>query len=171
MKRATVWIGIGLLACLGCGKTVDVVTRPDPAYDFTGRQTYGWHTKPVSESVPTQVKDPSDVDTRIKQAVDATLQRKGFQLSGEPVLLVDYMLQVANREMAENTPPPGMGDWQPNTDPTKYSVGAIVVDVYDAATQNRVWRGAALTDVQAGENRDRIPDIVDKLLADFPPKK
>jgi hypothetical protein len=171
VKRVPVWFGIVLLACLGCGKTIDVLTRPDPNYDFTPHRTYGWDPKKVEELIPKDVVDPADLDTRIRQAVDHTLQKKGFQLSNSPALVVGYSLQVSDRVMSETSPPPGMGDWQPRSDPTRYSVGALVVDVNDGATQNRVWRGAAFTDVQARENRDRVPDIVDKLLEDFPPKK
>jgi hypothetical protein len=166
-----VWFGIALLACLGCGKTVDVLTRPDPTYDFTPHRTYGWDNKTVAEILPKEVADPGDLDTRIRQAVNQTLQKKGFQLADSPALIVGYSLQVANRQMAADTPPPGAGAWDIHDDPTKYSMGALIVDVSDGKTENRVWRGGAFTDVQARENRDRIPDIVDKLLEDFPPKK
>ena len=61
--------------------------------------------------------------------------------------------------------------WDPGTDITKYAQAALVLDLIAAENNARVWRGAAITDVQRGKGRERVPDVVNKLLQDFPPKR
>jgi hypothetical protein len=63
----------------------------------------------------------------------------------------------------------GMGTATTST--TEYTVGTLVVDMFDAKTKNLVWRGAAQDEIsdKAEKNIKKLGKASDKLFKDFPP--
>ncbi len=55
---------------------------------------------------------------------------------------------------------------------SEYTEGTLVVDIFDSATKQLVWRGVAQDELKAKQNKreKQATKAVTKLLKDFPPK-
>lgn len=165
----TSWLAFSAFLVCGCtGSAVNVLTKAERTYDFAHHRTYKWASAQLSETLPAQAVEPADLDARIRKAVDEGLAERGFRPSDSPDLLVAYRVHASERIPASDDPPPAA--WDPSTDITKYAQAALVVDLIEAQSNERVWRGAAITDVQRGQGRKHVENVVNQLLKDFPPK-
>jgi hypothetical protein len=123
-----------------------VKTDYDRDANFSQYKTYSW------EKV--QTPDPLWVD-RIKAAVDGALAAKGWTQveSGGDISIIAIEI---NRDLqALNT----------------YTVGTLVVDLFDAKTKNLAWRGVSggvLSD-KRDKNIKNLNRGVQKLFQHFPP--
>ena len=122
----------------------------------------------LSETLPPQAANPAELDAQIRAAIDESLKERDYVRSDTGDLTVSYQVLLSERVPANDTPPPAA--WDPSMDITKYTQAALVIDFRDAPTNNLVWRGGALTDVEKGEGRKHVDAVVDRLLRDFPPK-
>ncbi len=164
----------GLLAALLCvagcsGTKVDVLTNFEPGYDFSNRRTYKWLDVKPAEIFPPETQDPADLDARIKAAVERELADKDFRRAEEADYVLRYGIQASERILSD--PKPSTTSWDPSKDPKKYAQAALVLDFLDAKSNDRVWRGAALTDFRIGEARKQVDAVVIRILDEFPPKK
>jgi hypothetical protein len=165
-KLKCLLVVLALLA--GCGGTVDVLRNVDPAYDFSGKRTYKWLNLPPDQLFPMETEDPAGLDQLIKATVDEELRYKDFQQAEEADYIVTYVVDASDRIVANKSP--DTTDWDPTKDPTRYGAAVLAIDFIDAASNDRVWRGAALTDFRPGKGRKRVREIVQNILQEFPPK-
>ncbi|WP_433970346.1 DUF4136 domain-containing protein [Tunturiibacter gelidiferens] len=125
-----------------------VNTDYDRAANFSQYKTYSW------EKV--QTPDPLSVD-RIKAAVDAALAAKGWtqvESSGDISIIA---IEINRDHQTLNT----------------YTVGTLVVDLFDAKTKNLVWRGVSsgmLSD-KSDKNIENLNRGVQKMFQHFPALK
>ncbi len=145
------------------------MTNYDRAADFSGAKTYKWMDISPKAIFPVEAQDPEDLHRRIQATADQELRDKGFEISDQPRYLLTYAVSVGER--IESNPQPSTTDWNPTQDPTQYNSGVLAIDFLDASTNTRVWRGAAMTDIQKGEGRKAVQGVVIKILAEFPPRK
>jgi hypothetical protein len=149
-----------------------VKTDYDRAANFSQYKTYSW--KKV------QTPDPLWVD-RIKGAVDAALAAKGWTqvASGGDISIV--AIEINRNQQTLNTYYDdfgggfrwrGLGDFgESTTTSDTYTVGTLVVDLFDAKTKNLVWRGVSsgmLSD-KSHKNIENLNRGVQKLFQHFPP--
>jgi hypothetical protein len=149
-----------------------VKTDYDRNADFGQYKTYSW------EKVKT--KDPLDVD-RIKNSVNAALAAKGWSQvdSGGDVSLV--AVEITRNQQTLNTFYDGFGGgwrWrgfgglgEATTTTETYTVGTLVVDLFDAKTKQLVWRGSS-TDTLSNNSNKNIQNMdkdVEKMFKNFPP--
>ena len=165
---------LGLLAMVlavmaGCGGTIDVLTNFDQAYDFSGKRTYKWQNLPPDQIFPAETQDPVGLDTLIKATVDAELDGKDFRQADDADYVLTYVVQASERILANETP--DVSDWDPTKDPTRYGAAVLAIDFIDASSNDRVWRGAALTDFRPGKGRKRVRETVMRIMDEFPPRK
>src|ERR1700730_4887987 len=149
MKRLTkVIVLIGLVLFLANASFAQQVkTDYDRAANFSQYKTFSW--KKV------QTPDPLWVD-RIKAAVDAALAAKGWTQveSGGDISIV--AIEINRDQQTLNTffdnvgggfgrrGFGGLGGFgESTTTPETYTVGTLVVDLFDAKTKNLVWRGVS----------------------------
>lgn len=152
--------------------------------DFSNLHTYSWGKIKVS--------DPLN-DTRIQHAVNAQLQKDGWQLvpSGGQVIImaIDH---IHTEQEAENYYSPladgwgggwgwggwgwgaggGMGQGEELSTTTTTNTAHLVIDLFDTQNKHLLWRGVSrgeLTD-KPDVNRKRLYADVDKMFKDFPPK-
>ena len=146
-----------------------VKTDYDHKADFSQYKTYSW------EKVQTQ--SPLWVD-RIKGAVDASLKAKGWMPveSGGSVAIVAL-------EMAQNHPTLNTyydrfgGGWRwggfgdVTTTVNNYTVGTLVIDLFDSNTKKLVWRGSASEALsnKSDKNIKALDKNVLKMFDHFPP--
>ena len=167
------------VACAGIGISVD--HEADPEADFAAYETWDWMP---AESLRVNVKtrDPM-VEQRIRNAIETQLRAKGLRKvdSGEPDVLIGYLLVledgVDSQSMYERSDP----DWRyrtygPETITTRtqaYTIGTLVIDVFEVEKKALVWRGAAegqtRQDQDAAKQEARINEAVRMILAEFRP--
>lgn len=146
-----------------------VKTDYDHKVEFGQYKTYSW------EKVQTQ--DPLWVD-RIKGAVNAALTAKGWtpvESGGSVAILA---MEMAQNHPTLNTYYDGFGGgWRwggfgdVRTTVTNYTVGTLVVDLFEANSKKLIWRGSsseALSN-KPDKNIKALDKDVQKMFAHFPP--
>lgn len=160
-----------LAAC----SSVEVRTDHDNTVDFSRYTTYAWKQTPFT-SYPL-------MDKRIVAAVDGQLIGKGWRRVPEQQAQTVLAARVTTREgqrvdtVHNNWGGPGMHGWgwggpvMATARVVSYTVGTLVIDLYDAQSHNAIWRGTA-SDV-LWNNPQRLKKSLDKgvkgMFDKFPP--
>jgi hypothetical protein len=65
----------------------------------------------------------------------------------------------------------GMGMSSSSTTVTEYTVGTMVLDIFDAKTKQLLWRGTGSDEVsdKADKNQKKIAKATEKMFKNFPP--
>jgi hypothetical protein len=150
-----------------------VKTDYDHSANFGQYKTYSW------EKV--QTKDPLLVD-RIKSAVNSALAAKGWTEvpSGGDVEV--FAIETTQNQQTLDTFYNGFGGgrrWRgfgggfgdATTTVETYTVGTLVVDLFDAKTEKLIWRSSSsdtLSD-NADKNTKNLDKGVNKMFQHFPP--
>jgi hypothetical protein len=170
-KKVIVLIGLAFFLA-NASFARQVKTDYDRAANFSQYKTYSW------EKV--QTADPLWVD-RIKAAVNATLAAKGWTQveSGGDISII--AMEINRDHQILNTYYDDFGGgwrWrgfggfgESTTTSDTYTVGTLVVDLFDAKTKNLVWRGVSsgmLSD-KSHKNINNLNRGVQKMFQHFPP--
>jgi hypothetical protein len=162
-----------LLLLAGCASTPTVTTDHDPSAQFGSYKTYYWARKPEGSSPL--------VTQRIVEGIDARLQAKGWtQAPDGDVALVANISRAQQQSIDTFYSGTGMGGWgyrgwggmgSATTTVRNYTVGTLVVDMFDTRTKQAVWRGSASGTVpNSPEKVDAaVTAGLDKMFANFPP--
>jgi hypothetical protein len=161
------------LAALGAAFAQQVKTDFDHQTSFAQYKTYSWQE--------VKVKNPL-WDSRIKNAVDAQLQAKGWTpvATGGDVAIVAMATTQTQRTLETFYNGFG-GGWRwrgfggigdATTTEQDYKEGTLVVDMYDAKTKQLIWRGSAEDTLsnQAEKNEKKLDKGVAKMFKKFPPE-
>jgi Domain of unknown function (DUF4136) len=158
------------LATVGAALAQHVKTDFDHQANFAQYKTYSWQ-----EIKPTN----SLWDARIKSAVDAQLAAKGWTRvdSGGDATIVAIKTTQTQRTLQAFYDGFG-GGWrwrgfggmgEATTTEQDYKEGTLVVDVYDAKTQQLIWRGSAEDTLSDKEAKNEKNLDVAKMFKSFPP--
>jgi hypothetical protein len=174
-------VKIWTLACLvlllsaGSALAQSVDTDHDPSVDFTKYHTYVW--------VDGKTKAQPLNHERIVNGIDAQLAAKGWkkvdsQANADAVLIYNIASQ---QERSLSTMYTGMGGWgyggwgvgmgSTTTYENVYTVGTMILDIYDAKTEKLLWRGTASDTIpeKASSLTKKIDKAITKLFKKFPP--
>src|SRR5580658_7165326 len=162
------------LVFAGMASAQQVKTDYDRSANFALYKTYSW------EHVET--KDPLNVD-RIKHAVNTVLAARGWMMvdSGADVAVV--AMEITRDQQTLNTFYDGLGGgwgWrrfggggfgEATTTTDTYTVGTVVVDLFDTKTKQLIWRGSASDTLSnnSDKNIKNLNESVDKMFKHFPP--
>jgi hypothetical protein len=178
MKSQIPKITLGLLVLLLVAElaaVAKIVSDYDPSASFSQYKTFMWIKKP-------HMDDPL-MDGRIINAINSELTAKGWTLVTEGAD-IGVAAHVATRKQHNlETFYNGFGGgwgWHrwgggmgiATTRVETYTVGTLVVDLFDSRTKQLVWRGwasDALPDDPKKETKKLDKDI-EKLFKNFPPK-
>lgn len=174
MKRPT-FVALLALVLAACASTPTVQTDFDPAAQFSRYRTYTWREQP--EAAPPLVKQ------RIVAAIDRQLQAKGWTRAAEGDVAI--AAHVASREKQSidtfyDSPMWSGWGWRHGWDVgigyartrvTTYTVGTLVVDMFDTSTRQAVWRGTAEGTVPDTPEKVNaaVEDAIARMFRDFPP--
>src|SRR6266478_607116 len=160
------------LMMLGAAFAQHVQTDFDHQANFAQYKTYSWQEVKPANSLR---------DDRIKSAVDAQLAAKGWTKvdSGGDVAVVAIKTTQTQRTLQTFYDGFG-GGWrwrgfggmgEATTTEQDYKEGTLVVDLYNAKTQQLIWRGSAEDTVSDKEakNEKNLDKGVAKMFKDFPP--
>jgi hypothetical protein len=152
-----------------------VYTDYDPSVNFSQYRTFIWIKPP-------HMRDPL-MNDRIVNAINAALTAKGWRLVDEGAD-VGVAAHVATRE--QHTLETfysgfgggwfwhrwGIGTGMATTTEETYTVGTLVVDLFDSRTRKLIWRGKA-TDILPEDPKKTAKKLnkdIEKLFKKFPPK-
>ena len=173
-RRIWFSLAIGILCATG-SFAQQVKTDYDRTTDFSRYRTYCW------QNVHTQ--DPFWTD-RIKAAVDAALAAKGWtkvESDGDVSIMAMEMTDEHRtlRTYYDNYGGGwgwrwrGFGDFgTATTTEDVYSVGSLVVDLFDTSAKRIVWRGSASETIshKSAKNIRNLEKAVQKMFERLPPE-
>ncbi len=173
-----------MVVAFGCS-TVSYQYDYDPEVNYTGLKTFNWITLFVQEDIYTLN------DKRIQEAVNTQLEVKGCKMTTDnPDFLI--AMDVTKEEKTEvRTWDSGYGGYggygvramlygdpyMGNTqfDVYEYEEGTFILDFVDPESMELIWRGIAQGELRnystPAERYERIDEIVQKVLSNFPPAK
>ena len=181
MKKSMMGTTLGLLCFSLALVAQDVTYNFDQSTDFSKYKTYKWVA--IKDSFhPDQL-----VDQQIKSAINAELAKKGLsKTDGDQAdVYVGYQLAVSQEKQIDtyNMGGPawgygarwGGGMGTATTTTSTINIGTMIVDMYDPAAKQLIWRGRAsktLDPKAKPEKRQKsLEKAMAKLLKNYPPKK
>jgi hypothetical protein len=170
-----------LAVLVGCS-TVQVQAEFAEQTDFSRYRTWAWAPQPSGSGQDPRVRDPA-VRALIVKTVERELAARGFhrvEPTTGPDFLVDYFGWTQDRTEVKQSGS-GLRGSGYSYDPGASSAavtevrtlrdGTLIIDVLDAASRRRTWRGTATDSVVAGTGPGAVEGGVVKLLERFPPGK
>jgi hypothetical protein len=166
-----------LLAAVAAGcADLDVTVEAAPGANPGATPSYSWI--PLGKLPPPDPGMENDETTdRLRAAFDAELALRGYARfeSGTPLRLA-FRTGVTDRNgqtlfgfgFSRRVPAGGR-----RADPTEYADVLVVLDVIEAASKARVWRGTVRTRLSANEYFEKdVSAMIAALMAKFPdPRK
>jgi uncharacterized protein DUF4136 len=147
----------------------EIKTDYDHTTDFSKYKTFTWIKQPKTENPLMQ--------QRIIDAVNTQLEEKGLRLvSGDADLGVSANAATKEQQTLNSFYDGFYGwgwhrYWGPVTVET-YTVGTLVVDLFDTQTKQVKWWAAASDTVSDNpeKNAKKLSEAVEKMFKHFPPK-
>jgi hypothetical protein len=184
-------MSLSLALSAGCASSVKVSSDYDPGVDFTSLKTWSWvEDEPRAEGGASGAGNQL-LTNRVTSAVERTLTTRGYrQAQGNPDFRVAFTFGAQEKLDVSSTPTTGAyygggyrgrrggmyTGWGGSTvDVKQYTEGTLIIDILQPRGEHLVWRGTGTTrlrDEKDPEKRiQKVNDAVDKILAQFPPKK
>jgi hypothetical protein len=179
MKLHKVVLGLVAIMVLfaSAASAQQVKTDYDRSANFGQYKTYSW------EKVKT--KNGLDVD-RIKSAVDAALTAKGWTRVDTGGDISVIAMEITHDQQTLNTFYDGFGGgwgWrrfggggfgglgEATTTTDTYTVGTLVLDLFDTKTKQLIWRGSSSDTLSNNSNKNikNLDKGVEKMFKKFPP--
>jgi len=174
-KPVTLLAAFLLMAACAYGQ--DVHYNFDQSANFTTYKTYQWVDIPGG-SVPDQL-----VHQAIKRATEEQLALKGLtKVENNADLYIGYQV-VINLEKSVSLWGDGPGWWDGPWGGTRsmqgqtstIPVGILVMDLYDVARKQLVWRGDAIKTIdlkkEPEKNYRNLQKVMAKLFKNYPPPR
>lgn len=170
LKWLLVLMAVSLVpACGGAKTTVDY----DRQTDFSKYKTYAYEKgTPVDNQL---------IDQRIVAALESQMSAKGFRkVESNPQVYATYHAATQDqKQFVTDTMGYGYGaGWRwgggmgtSTTREVNYTVGTVVVDLWDASTKKLIWRGTASKTVEDDPSKStkNINEGMAKMFAEYPP--
>jgi hypothetical protein len=176
--RAAVIVATAAIAVSGGCRTVSVSADWDQKHDFRGYRTFGWLHGEQPETGDFRIDNPL-IDKRIREAIDKTLQARGFKRVGDTGadFLVGYHLGLEKRlDVYTMNAYYGYrrgGVSYPQTQVSEYEQGSLVIDIADTGRRTLVWRGTGTRRVSQSSSPEKSSKVFRKAVAEildrFPP--
>ncbi len=180
--RGRVWGAVALTLGLGACGGIQINTDYNPEIDFTAYRTFDWAegSGGGADGVVTEL-----VDQRFRRSVEAELASRGMErvTSGQPDVFIGYQVTLDDRVdyQTVNTYYGGAYGYRgvyggaagTRTTAREYTIGTLVIDLFDARQRELVWRATGEGKVNEQqqtpeESQERINQVVAQILEDFP---
>ena len=187
MSKALFFSILGVLLATSSAMAQDVRYNFDKDTDFSKFKTYKW------VAIKDAAKLDDLLDKQIKAAVDAELSAKGLTKVDDDSanLYIGYQAAVGQEKQFTSYAsdwgygrgwyrggwygPTGGGMTTTTGQTSTIYVGQLVVDMYDSANHDLVWRGVASKTIDQKAKPDKqqknLTKAVAKLLKNYPPVK
>lgn len=169
--KSLLWAASLLLSACS---TLEVHIDYDDSVDFSRFSTYYWKQPP-------ETPNPL-MSNRIVSAVDGQLQARGWRRVPESKAQTALAAQVVAREGQRvdthhhNWGPAwngwgGGGPLMSTSHIVTYTVGTLVIDLYETESRNAIWRGTVSDTVSndPAVMRKKVDDGIRGMFSNFPP--
>jgi hypothetical protein len=167
-------LSLALLFTVLCAYGQDVHYNYDRSANFDAYKTYQW------VELPGHVSDQL-IDQAVKRSIDEQLAQKGLtRLESGGDLQVGYQAGIAleknvNLWSAGAGPAGwGLGDRTVQGQTSTIPVGVLLVNLYDPARKQLIWRGDASKTIDLQKDPDKnyktLQKAMTKLFKNYPPK-
>ena len=146
----------------------DVHTHRNPATNFAQYRTYSW----------LKVQMPHPIwEERAKTAIDQALAQKGWQRvdrGGDASIVANGTTSTKTKLSDFYSGVDSQWGWYGWTTapaiPVQYEEGTLVVDMFDFATKQLIWRGTATETLseKPEKNAEKFNHAVEKMFKKFP---
>ena len=178
--RVVVALGCCMLVA-ACSSGPTIRADGDPSVDLASYKSFGFFDKLATD----KSKYSTMITTRLKDATRRELQKRGYEESAQPQLLVNFSTNVENRTDVQSTGATasygfygyraGMygawGGYPQDVYTTHYQEGTLAIDVVDASKQQLVWQGVAqarLTKTMIENPEATIGSVVADIFEKYP---
>ena len=169
--RKTIWLAILAVAAAPlAARAQDVSVDYDKAYDFSKIKTFSLQVGSAPDN-PLQQK-------RVVAEVEQALTARGWTKAEPAAADAAVMLQAATQTKHDlTTMYSGYGGWRfggmgtSQTIVQDYTVGTLVVDIFDGKTKSLLFRGVAKDELsdKPEKNMKKVEKATDKMFKNFPP--
>jgi hypothetical protein len=170
MKAIAIILAATVAACQATTASVPgtshVQTTSAEAAAFAPLRTFGFRLAEQAPS-PYQVSARSfEVERRVHDLVAAELVRKGYKEAGTDA---DFLIRISSGTASGERPEPVTTSGGTENDPQLITLGEVVIDAFDRATGQQVWRGTAQAEVDPQRiNEPALQATVQRMLTPFP---
>jgi len=172
-------INVTVLMCLGVAAFAqDVQFDYDRSANFGAYKTYNW--------IDYRRVEPGDqlLDQDIKRAVDAQLAGKGLRrVESGGDLVVGYQAGISQEKEFDSLGTGGWGGWggpfgwgnwgNTRVTTSTIDIGKLTIGLFDPATKQLVWRGAASKTLNISKDPDKnyrnLEKAMARLFRNYPP--
>jgi len=149
----------------------------DQSVDFSQLRSFVWaeQSSESEELTSTMISNFEIFNKRVKDAVKHELMKKGLVYTSnkeDADLILSYYVTLDMKSTTQHIDPGGPL-YNTRFDPT-WAVstleGTLILNILDAKTNKRAWRGTATEAVKKKDQEKRIKKTIKKLLKKFPPK-
>lgn len=185
MKRSFFLCCTVSILVVGCS-SVSVNRDYDPSADFSTLKTYTWRNAVQPETGNPRL-DNDLMDSRIRNAVEANLNAKGFQKleTGDADFLVEYFIGFRSRITSSggsvsmgmsrgSAGRAGSIGVSSGSNVREVDEAHLTIDILDSGSERTIWRGVGSRTTSSSTNQqkitDRVNDAVKRILAKFPPQ-
>jgi hypothetical protein len=159
----------------GCSPQIGVFSDFDPEYDLSTYKTFDWGQKVKIEEGKNPLHYNELNDKRIKSAVLEQMTMRGYQLTSDnPDLLLHYHIIIDDKSVVK-TDPYGYNYgpyWmQMETNVFIYREGTLILDLMEPKSQNLIWRGWAVLDIDQidpGQLDEIIKTTIARIFKKYP---
>jgi Domain of unknown function (DUF4136) len=162
---------LALLFVVAAAYGQDIHFNYDRGTNFAGYKTYQW-VEIAGGIVTDQL-----MDQNIKRAVDEQLAQKGLtRVEKNADLFVGYQAAVTQEKSVNfyGTGPRWYGGGTVTGETSTISIGKLVVDMYDPARKQLIWRGEASKTLDPKRDPDKnyrnLQKAMAKLFKNYPPQ-
>jgi hypothetical protein len=165
---------LGLLFAVACAHGQDVHYNYDRGANFGAYKTYQW------VDLPGRVSDQL-IDQAVRRSIDEQLAQKGLtKVESDGDLQVGYQAGITMEKgvnlWSTGAGPVGwgLGDRMVQGQTSAIPVGVLLVNLYDPARKQLIWRGDAIKSIDLQKHPDKnyknLQKAMTRLFKNYPPK-
>jgi Domain of unknown function (DUF4136) len=159
----------------GCGSSSQVYSDYDRSANIEEYRTFGWLPSDQIEARNNPLYYNELNDKRIKNAVAAQLESKGYRYKiSKPEILLHYHIIIEDKTTVRTDPYGyyyGPYWMRTHVDVFQYREGTLIVDLMDAATNSLVWRGwvtSFIKNTNPEKTEENIQQAVRMIFSKYP---
>jgi hypothetical protein len=163
MQLSRISAALGLMMLVTGIASAQVTAEQSKDADFSKYKTFMWIKSPNATNPLT--------NQRIVNDVDSALTSKGLRLvTSDPDICIAAHTATEKQQTLQTFYDGFAGGWRwrdgvgsATTTVTSYTVGTLVIDIFDSRTKAAIWRGTAMKTLS--DNPQRRAESIDKAIA------
>lgn len=157
--RIRTWISVAALAALACGPRIQVTTLLEPGADFSRYHTYALVPPPEARDSVREI-----LESEVAEELEAHGYRRAAIGGSDLLVVIQGRTQTRERRVFAESPGGCCAV-------DEYLAGTLVIQIFDAGSSQRLWRGVGEVDIRSEDEKDvrhAASDAAAAILAKLP---